>query len=523
LIRGGAPKRFFCSHFFLWILTMTEVRASSDGCLGLIATNSYNTGDVIVEEAAPLVTLSTDESMVDESCLNITRENKKGAPKHEKGSMLLWSNVKVPSGVPSEQAGNFLGMVKALVSFSKIQNPEIVSRLLELYHPSVTSPRADERTIVEVAKEALKFIQKHAIDASSLSLLVKDQPEIAMKVMLVYSCNAFEGGRLYEQQSRINHSCDPNAIVQPRNGAQRVCAAAPIMDGEEITISYLGLFLYADGKTRREHLRTSKHFECSCRRCTQGPDVAAAIPCPSCHARHGRYLDEDTQYDDEQAVHYAVPPSSDANSVECQHCHEITAAPPGESSPNHVLQLTRTVSKKVYKYLLEKGNKKDKEDMAMQEEWEEQLLQLSSSVVGARHWATNLMMHMRLDRTLQGLHSAMLLCDGEVPDLTEVAECIDSLERQVRFVEGLSLRLHFGHLLSDPIIAIARTLVSLGDTKSKTYASEWLDKIKDYVDTFESDGMKKVVAALQVAWQKQDDGASSEATEEDSNKRMKLS
>jgi len=119
----------------------------------------------------------------------------------------------------------------------------------------------------------------------------------------------------------------------------------------------------------------------------------------------------------------------------------------------------------------------------VQQEWEEQLLQLASSVLGSRHWTTNLLLLLHLDRSLKKMSSDMIT-SGSPPDLMEVAELIDYLERLVRFVDGLSLNLHKGHLLGNVVIGVARTLVTLGDVKSKKYAAEWLEKIQnDYVNS----------------------------------------
>ena len=324
------------------------------------------------------------------------------------------------------------------------------------------------------------------------------------KSCFIWACNSFEGGRLYEQHSRINHSCNPNAVVQPsEQDGQCIRAVTNIAPGDEITISYLGLFLYADGPTRRAQLAQHKHFVCACSRCTSSPDAAAAIPCPVCHKRSGRYLDEDVQYDDEGTVTVCHSDMEHLRirSVTCAHCHETTTMEPNK--PNHPLQLSRTVSQKVVTHL-ETTKRDEMANSEIQEEWEEQLLQLASSCLGARHWTTNLLLLMHLDRSLQKISSEMITT-GNPPDLTQVAELIDYLQRLVRYVDGLSLSLHVGHLLGNVIIGVARTLVSLGDHKSKRYAAEWLSKIQDdYVAYFESNDMKKVVETLAVAWEKGD-------------------
>lgn len=114
---------------------------------------------------------------------------------------------------------------------------------------------------------------------------------------------------------------------------------------------------------------------------------------------------------------------------------------------------------------------------------------------------------------------------SEEPSVEErmdlIAESIDSLERVVRFVDGLGLRLHMGHLLSDAIIGVARALVGLGDVKSQKDGSEWLDKIHDdYVVHFESEGMQRVVVVLRKTWEK---SADDHGRVSSPNKKAKLS
>ena len=103
--------------------------------------------------------------------------------------------------------------------------------------------------------------------------------------------------------------------------------------------------------------------------------------------------------------------------------------------------------------------------------------------------------------------SQAMLTTQELPEMGDVAEAIDSLQRIERFMQSLQLHLDPGHVLGDVVIGVARTLVSLGDVKSQKYGAEWLEKITDYVDKFESEGRQKVVAALKVAWTKHDESA----------------
>lgn len=541
--------------------TMTEVRpAGDDGSLSVFATQSWGIGDVILKEEAPIVVLSPSSAEEEQALLSLmtnapsskNRSNKaksKGSKKKSNKcttTTTLYRWVHPPSSVPDAHEGNFRGMVQAAACFSVLHQPEQVQeKLLQLYHPK-SPPSADEHIILQVAKDAMQFIQKQAKPDSPLYKIALERPELLTNVMLIWSCNAFQGGRIYQEVSRINHSCNPNAVVvEPTACAQKtgqlaltltVKAAAAISPGEEITISYLGLFLYADRNVRQEQLLRNKHFTCTCSRCANDKDFAAAIPCPSCHKRHGRYLDEDIQYDDDQTVHYCTPPPDNKSiltTCACDHCHESTTLP-DTGDPNHPLRLVQTVSDKVLNYLQDREHAKssadDDDGNTMAGEWEEQLLQLASTVTGSKHWTTNIMMLLQLDRILQNQHSTMIL-NGTQPDMSEVAEGIDSLERLCSFANGLSLKLHMGHVLSNAVIGVARTLVTLGDTKSQKYAAQWIGKIKsDYVDHFESEGMQKVVDTLFVAWENpgtKEMAMQCETEEEDSgqgsNKRAKAS
>lgn len=132
--------------------------------------------------------------------------------------------------------------------------------------------------------------------------------------MLLWACNAFSGARIYERTSRINHSCDFNAIISPKSPVetevQVVRAVCTIAQGDEINISYLGSWTYADRRVRRERLKRDKYFECQCDRCRRDGaegDVAASIPCTQCHERVGRFLEEEVQYDDDNEVLYTQP------------------------------------------------------------------------------------------------------------------------------------------------------------------------------------------------------------------------
>ncbi|KAI1331227.1 hypothetical protein F5Y16DRAFT_395664 [Xylariaceae sp. FL0255] len=76
--------------------------------------------------------------------------------------------------------------------------------------------------------------------------------------------------------SRFNHDCRPNADYRfdPSTLTQHIHAVRPILPGEEITLSYIGLF--ETRATRRSRLERTWHFNCTCSLCTQDEAQAAA-------------------------------------------------------------------------------------------------------------------------------------------------------------------------------------------------------------------------------------------------------
>ena len=544
---------------------------------GLYATAAYNVGDVILDEAPLFVfrSLSSgDDKSISAQFKNVTSDpeaaakkaaaaaagggssKKKGGKKKKKGASIKFvaslDDIQCPSHVDSAYAGKFRAMVRAAATYAHGRGTGAIDddtrrRILSLYSPTIESPSDDERIVVSTACAALKYCRDNAVDESSLSKLVKSNNEAqreCLQIMLIWSCNAFEGGMLYEQTSRVNHSCDANAIVRespncPRSAAaaaatkdsdehdvqlqqvpvqQQVVATSVIEAGDEITISYLGIFGYAGGTARLEQLRKQKHFTCRCNRCTS-IDVASAVPCLSCHPRvNGRYLDDEVQYDDDKTVKYSHPKNAEsaAQSMHCQHCGETTNAASLMAMANKVCdKVTARLERSSSATSASRRDGDDEDEPTdAEQEMDEQLFHLASSVLGAKHWTNNLMALSMLDRQLSAIHAATLM-GGSPPDLTELAECIDTLQRLWDFVKDLHMEADPAHLLSGPTIGIARALVSLGDVKSRKYAAEWIEKVEDYVRKFEGEGMVKVVEALGEAWKRDDLEAVSNTGNED--------
>lgn len=493
---------------------MTEVRVSpSGGGKGMFATQAFSKGSLILEESSPVVKLaplSDEESQ--QLYMKWMRETKESSPPSKsgvskKGPKTLRDMCDPPASIPDTMHGTFRGMVQAGICW--MQREGTMSEadkgsILDLCRPTEDTESDSEKETMKLAKEATNYIKAHLPDSKEFD----DWSEL-QEILLIWAYNAFEGGRIYVQISRVNHDCNPNAIIQADEDAQRVVAAMDIAVDDEISISYLGLFLYAERSARQKKLKMTKYFDCQCQRCKQADDVAGLIPCPTCHPRElpQQALDEDVQYDDEQNVNYVTA----GNTSKCDICQ---ASP----SDNQKLQVVmKNVTSKVVAYLDKIGGtsattkgllKDDEQDDEEEDTTLEEHVGLANAIMGDRHWTTNLLKLIHLDRRLSYMSQSMLTTQ-ELPETGDVAEAIDCLQRLERFVQSLGLMLDKGHLLGDTVIGVARMLVSLGDIKSQKYGAEWLDKISEYVDKFESEGRQKVVTALKVAWTKHEESDTS--------------
>ena len=90
-----------------------------------------------------------------------------------------------------------------------------------------------------------------------------------------------EGSGLYAKQSTINHSCEPNSVVEfPFNNHELVVnATRNISAGEEISISYLDeCECLRSRHSRNKELSENYLFNCDCMKCASqmyDPDVTS--------------------------------------------------------------------------------------------------------------------------------------------------------------------------------------------------------------------------------------------------------
>ncbi len=71
---------------------------------------------------------------------------------------------------------------------------------------------------------------------------------------------------LFPNLALLNHSCIPNVFYFGERGFNRVKTARKVKSGEELCISYIDA--YQTREKRQEELLKTKHFLCSCERCT---------------------------------------------------------------------------------------------------------------------------------------------------------------------------------------------------------------------------------------------------------------
>ena len=574
---------------------MTEVRSTSNQGLGLYATKIYQPGDIILEENA-LFTFNVSSSnqrketirsqfqkknKQEQSDSNNNNNNNNNNDKkkisfdakaddNEEEDLITFSNhflsdlIRIPSDVDKQKYGNkFLGMVTAAATYadaisSKKLSDESKEKILQLYSPSECDAKGCsndneneyESAVHTLATKAVAFMEENAIESSSLHSFVKENEQECMRIMLIWACNAFQGGLLYDVTSRINHSCDFNTVIctdQNNESKQIVKAACEIQPNDEINISYLGSYTYADLYQRRQILRRDKFFDCHCSRCVREEkfglssdsynvgDIASSIPCTSYHERvSGRYLEEDVQYDDDEdnPVHYAVKNYSSKSENEIEKIY-ISCKDGVKSAFTLTSTLSATIEKTVDRIInhldeLESSSGVDDNEEELVE-MTEKLLCLSYSVLGSKHYCTNLLLLQSLSQKLSGLHSTMM-CNSIQKDkkrkkdkkqkaaastevnMIEVAESIDMLERCYKFINGLGLKSHPGHLVGNVTIGISRVLVGLGDLTSMKFGADWVEKVEDFFKCgYENYSMEKVVATLKNAWKRK--------SEEDANKQ----
>ena len=82
------------------------------------------------------------------------------------------------------------------------------------------------------------------------------------------------GTGIYIKTSMLNHSCDPNAILEFSNGIVFLRAMKNIKMGDEITISYGPLYAQMGWQNRQNILLEGWGFQCMCQVCLKATETS---------------------------------------------------------------------------------------------------------------------------------------------------------------------------------------------------------------------------------------------------------
>lgn len=174
---------------------------------------------------------------------------------------------------------------------------------------------------------------------------------------------------------------------------------------------------------------------------------------------------------------------------------------------------------KVYNQI-ETNKFSEQEGDSAEQEVDRSLLQMATATCGARHWTTQILNLAIIEETLVNLQAALMTVDQEQDEMeemfTDIAECADGIEKAFAYAKSLNMNLDPAHWLFDYVLGLARILVGLGDEKSQKYGAKWIERVEDYANKYENEGIRKVVSAVKNAWRRKRDA---EKTENEASER----
>ena len=151
------------------------------------------------------------------------------------------------------------------------------------------------------------MLSTEEIDIVEKIIAIARTNSVDLQRRLDNTCNdtRASGYALFPKFSYLNHSCMANCRyhISCNNEAITVRAMRPIMKGEEITISYIGVTL--GNIIRRKSFNRHWRFKCNCKRCqdpTEFGTYLQAIRCRNCKLQNsiGYMLPEYHDNEDEQ-------------------------------------------------------------------------------------------------------------------------------------------------------------------------------------------------------------------------------
>ena len=191
----------------------------------------------------------------------------------KKGSLILKENPQLC--VESEEIKWSSGWIKSLMtSFNEMIETD-KHEYMKLHNKFNNFQNFQNTDFIRNCKE----IHDTIIEDVKLEIgKIEQNPEKAeeiFQIWAIYSTNSFPSG-LHIKTSRINHSCEENAIsIIMLNGEHQIRAISNIKAGKEICINYnRDLFsAFRKKQFRQMSLLMGWFFECSCDLCTNGVDI----------------------------------------------------------------------------------------------------------------------------------------------------------------------------------------------------------------------------------------------------------
>ncbi|GAN11184.1 histone-lysine N-methyltransferase SMYD3-like [Mucor ambiguus] len=164
---------------------------------------------------------------------------------------------------------------------SKSQNQDILPDLVSNRNSFDASHIKDYRdklaqaaAILDLTDSAIDNIITILFQIKCNAFAVKTAQSVDVDATFVVSREFLTLGRaIYLSASKVNHDCDPNAIVSFGDGAKNLCqlkiqcVKGPIEKGNEITISYGPLASVHSKEDRLKKLKEGYQFECKCSAC----------------------------------------------------------------------------------------------------------------------------------------------------------------------------------------------------------------------------------------------------------------
>ncbi|KAG5493870.1 hypothetical protein JKF63_01702 [Porcisia hertigi] len=164
---------------------------------------------------------------------------------------------------------------RELQPYATVGGCESIVAAIALYVGALTEPEAEQ------LRKAQRQILLNAVDITCTMRTAAEAPAANSAMLLeTHTTVAHLGKAVYALGALFNHSCDPNCYMSfegnPQGSSARLVARVirPVMEGEEVTVSYDGIscFSFHSVRHRLQTLRNRYGFFCNCQPCRNQVD-----------------------------------------------------------------------------------------------------------------------------------------------------------------------------------------------------------------------------------------------------------